>query len=140
MPHPHSPPEVVGDVEERQQGAVLEDHRDIALPGRQPGNLPPSDEDLTASNVGQAGHDPQQRRLTAPRRAEDYQQLALSRLEGYLAERGGAVPEDHRDVVETCGKHGHPSRRSRSAGASVAAILGGAYWDTATSWWLTPAP
>ena len=69
--------DVAADGLVRIQGVALEHHGDLAGPRRQPGHGVAVDEDIALGRLVQAGDGAQQRRLAAPRRAEQDEVLAL---------------------------------------------------------------
>lgn len=89
-----------GDVlmgcEMREQRVGLEDQPDIALVGRQPGDVPVADADRAAARLDQPGHHAQYRRLAAARRSEQRDEFALVDRERYVLHDGPAtVALDH---------------------------------------------
>src|SRR5262249_13247881 len=78
------PPEPEGDVlahgQVREDGIALEDHRDAAAPWRQVGGVPLPDEDAPAVDALQPREAAQQRRLAAPPRPEQHDELTLADL------------------------------------------------------------
>ena len=91
--------EAVGDVvRDRHVGperVVLEHHADVPLVRRQPVHHAVAEADLARVGLVEAGHEPQQRRLAAARRAQEREQLAVIDGEVGPIHRGdGAEPLD----------------------------------------------
>ena len=61
----------------RVQRVVLEHHRDVALLGREVGDVAVADEQPTAVDALEAGEHPQRRRLAAAGRADQDEELAV---------------------------------------------------------------
>ena len=80
LAHLQAVAEVLRDGHVRVEGVVLEDHRDVAVAGRQARNLAVADPDLPLGHHLEPGDHPQQCRLAAAGRAdEDHELTALDR-------------------------------------------------------------
>jgi hypothetical protein len=71
----------------RVQGVGLEDHGDVAAPGSEVGHVAVADPDLPARHVLEAGDHPQQGRLSAPRRTDEHEKLAVGDLQRDVVDR-----------------------------------------------------
>ena len=63
------------------EGVALEDHRHVAILRLQVRHVAIADRDGTVGDLLQAGDHPQQRRLPAPRRTDEYEQLTIGDVE-----------------------------------------------------------
>ena len=70
-------PHVLANGHVRVQGVVLEDHRDVAFLGRQPGHVTVADPDAAPVDELQAGQHPKAGGLPAAGRAHQHQELAV---------------------------------------------------------------
>ena len=93
-------PEVLADRHVRVQGVVLEDHRDVALARRTVGHVFVAEDDAPARHLLEPRDHPQQRRLPAPRRADEDHELAVGDLESHVVDRLDAAVEDLRHVLD----------------------------------------
>ena len=92
---------VVGDGHVRVQSVVLEDHCDVAVLRLHRGDIIATDEDATLVDLFQAGQHAQSRGLTAARRADQHQELAVLNVKIQIIHRGLIVARvDTSDVVE----------------------------------------
>src|SRR5213083_2762164 len=89
-PHLERERDVLAHGEVWVEGIGLEDHRDVAVGGRGLGHVAIADEDLPRGGILEARDAPQHRRLPAPRRAEQHEELAIAHHEREVAERGEA--------------------------------------------------
>ena len=84
--------ETVGDVGGRRhvgpERVVLEDHADIAVVGGQPVHHPVAEADLAGIGLREAGQQPEQRGLPAPRGTEQREQLAVGHDEIGMVDGG----------------------------------------------------
>ena len=88
--------DVVAHVEVREDGVRLEDHRRVPLVRCDVVHPPLAEEDAPRSGVLEAREHPEERRLAAPRGAEEGDQLAVVDLQRDCVHR----PEDAAGVVE----------------------------------------
>ena len=85
--------EVVPHAHLRIQRVVLEDHRDIPVPRREPVHHPFSDGDVTLGQRLEPGNQAQGGGLAGPRRADEHHELAIGDLQREISKSG--------DVAET---------------------------------------
>ena len=97
--------EVLAHRHVRVQRVVLEDHRDVAMPRREVGDVTVADADVPLGDVLEPRDHPQQRRFAAARRAHEDHELAVPDLERNVVDRHDAAGEPLRDVTE--GDAGH---------------------------------
>ena len=76
VPHLQPVAEVLRDRHVRIERVVLEHHRDVAVAGREPGDLALADPDVALGHLLEAGNHPQQRRLPAAGGADEDHELA----------------------------------------------------------------
>ncbi len=98
-PHLQAVAEVLANAHVRVQGVALEDHGDVAVSRREVGHVAAADPDLARRHLLEAGDGAEERRLTAARRADERDELA--------------VPDVERDVVD-----GHDVAREHLRDAS----------------------
>ena len=85
----------------RVQSVVLEDHCDVAVLRLHRGDIIATDEDAALVDLFQAGQHAQSRGLTAARRANEHQELAVLNVKIQIIHRGLIVARvDTSDVVE----------------------------------------
>ena len=87
---------VVGDRHVRVERVVLEHHRDVAVLGRQVGDVAVADADRAAVDVLEAGEHPQRGGLAAAGRADEDEELAVADLEVELVDGGASGPGEER--------------------------------------------
>ncbi len=98
---------VVGDRHVRVERVVLEDHCDVAVLGRQVGDVTVTDPDLAAVDLFEAGEHAQRGGLATPGGADENQELAVLDVDVQLVDGGGVVAGvDPGGVVELHGCHG----------------------------------
>ena len=132
----------------RPQRVALEDQPDIALPGRQRGDVDAIELHLSRVCLGEAGDQAQQRRLAAARGAEEGEELArLYREVDALQHMRGTVGEvDPADVDGDCFGHGRfryssrPRDRCERSAASCESHMQMATMITAMTPKAAPAP
>ncbi len=98
--------EVAPDRQVGIERAVLEDHGDVALAGRQTVQHLPVQDDAAAAGRFQAGDHPQDGRLAAARGAHQHQHLAVGNLQGEVVHGADAAGEGLGDVTEGEGHSG----------------------------------
>jgi len=81
-------PEVLADGHVRVQRVGLEDHRDVPAARSQIRHVTVADPDRPVRNLFEAGDHAQQRRLAAPRRPDEDQELAVCDVERHAVDRG----------------------------------------------------
>src|SRR5829696_6443033 len=98
--------DVVGHVEEREQGVALEDGVDLALVGRGAGHVGPVEQDAAVGGLLEPGDQSQGGRLAAARGAEQGEELAPWHLQ-VDAVHGGDVlePLDQPDQPDLASAH-----------------------------------
>jgi hypothetical protein len=84
----------------RIKGVVLEDHRDVAVLRRDAVDDALADHDLPGRDVLEAGDHPQRRRLAAPGRADEDDELPVRDLEVERVDGLRAVRVDLRQLLE----------------------------------------
>src|SRR5207253_10208943 len=84
----------------RVERVVLEDHRDVALARGQVVDDAIADPDLAVGDLLEPGDHPERRRLAAPRRADEDDELALRDLEVEIVDRQRAAAVLLRNVAE----------------------------------------
>src|SRR5207248_1005931 len=84
----------------RIERVALEDHRDIAVAGWQLGHIAIADRDRARRDLLEAGDHPQQRRLAAPRRPDENQELPAADRQRDVVHGYHSAGEDLADVVE----------------------------------------
>ena len=94
---------VVGDGHVRVQRVVLEHHRDVAVLGRDVGDVAVTDEDLAAVDLLEPREHPQGRGLAASRGPDENHELAVADLEVDAGDRGLVVAR----VPPLCLVEGH---------------------------------
>jgi hypothetical protein len=92
----------------RIERVVLEDHRDVAVAGREVVDDAVADQQLALGDVLQPRDHPQRGRLPAARRADEDHELAVLDLEVHVLDGLGAVRVALRDVVELDVGHWDP--------------------------------
>ena len=75
----------------REQGVALEDHPDVALVGREAGDLRGADADLTRVGLDEPGNHAEGGGLAAPARPEQGDELAGAHVEGDRVDRDDVV-------------------------------------------------
>jgi hypothetical protein len=98
--HPQAERHVLGHGHLRVKGIVLEDHRDVAILGRQVVHHPAADLHRPAGDVLKSGYHPQGGRLPAARRADQDHELAIPDLQAQATHRLDAAGESLVDVIE----------------------------------------
>jgi hypothetical protein len=101
--------DVVGHVQEREQGVALEHRVDLALVRRGAGHVDPVEQDAPLGGLLEPGDQPQGGRLAAARRAEQGEELAAGHVQ-VDAVHGGDVlePLDQPDQPDLASAHGDP--------------------------------
>ncbi len=69
--------EVLAHAHVRIEGVALKDHRDVAMPRREIGDIPAADRDLAARDVLEAGDRAEECRLPAARRPDERDELPV---------------------------------------------------------------
>ena len=100
--------DVVEDAHVRVERVVLEDHRDVALLGREVVDDPLADPQLAVGHLLEPRHHPQRGRLAAARRADEDDELPVLDLEVEIDDGARAVRIGLADVREGDGRHGAP--------------------------------
>ena len=100
LPHLEAVAEVLRDGEVRVERVVLEDHRDVAVPRREPRHLALADPDLALGHLLEAGDHAQQRRLAAAGRADEDHELAARDREADVVDRAHVTRVDLSDPLE----------------------------------------
>ena len=90
--------EVVADAHVRVERVRLEDHRDVAVPRREVGDVAAADLDRALGDLLEAGDHAQQRRLPAARRPDEDDELAVVDLERDVVDRDDVAAEPLRDM------------------------------------------
>ncbi len=113
---------VVGHGHVRVERVVLEDHRDVAVLGRQMRDVAVADRDTALVDLLEPCEHPQRRRLPAAGRSDEHHELAVPNLEVELVDRGRVGPRV--DPCCLCVIHtGHEAscsfHRQERAGRSV---------------------
>ena len=105
--------DVVADGQVGEEGVALEDGVDLALVGRQVGDVAAVEEDAAGVGLLEAGGQAQHGRLAAAARAEEGEELALPEPEGDVVDGpDGAEPlGDAAEFEEACSKPLHYRRR-----------------------------
>ena len=75
------------------------------MAGREVGDVHAVDQDRPVRDLLEPGEHPQQRRLPAPRRADEDEELAVLDREADVVHRDDVVAEDLRDVVDLDRRH-----------------------------------
>ena len=100
--------EVLAHRHVRVERVGLEDHRDVPLARCELGDVPAADRDAAARRLLEPGDQAQERRLAAPRRSHEHEELAVGDLERDVVDRGRAR-EGLADVVERDLCHAPPA-------------------------------
>ena len=103
--HPERECDVLDHVHVRIEGVVLEDHRNVALLGREVVDDLVVEADRSRRHVLEAGHHPERRRLAAARRADENRELPVIDEEVELPNGLYAVREHLRQLLEGQGRH-----------------------------------
>ncbi len=103
--------DVVGDAHVRVQGVALEHHGDVAVATRLLVDPLPVDAQLAVGDLLEAGDHAQGRRLAAPRRADQHEELTVGDVDGQLGDGFEAVLVPLRDLVEHDVSHGRSPGR-----------------------------
>ena len=101
---------VLADRHVRVERVGLEHHGDVAAARRQVGDVAVADQDLAAGHVLEPGDHPQERRLAAPRRADEHEKLAVGDEEVEVVDGDRPVVEGLAQIAEL--ELGHVSLRS----------------------------
>ena len=121
---PARDPEAVADILEdghvREEGVGLEHHGDVAVGGRQVGDVALADVDAAGCRQLQSGDHPERRRLAATGGAEEGDEVALLDGEADLLDRHG-LAEGLGDLVEADGDLAHLPAPAKPVGAGPAA-------------------
>ena len=98
------------------EGVVLEDHRQVAVAGRQVVDPVAADDHVPAGDVLEPHDHPQQGGLPAPRRTDEDQELSVLDVDAHVVDGGEAVAVLLDDVLHLDGSHEliTPSLRRRS--------------------------
>jgi hypothetical protein len=104
--------EVGGDVEERHEGGVVEDHRHVALRRGDGRDVLPGDVDPAALHGLQPGDRPERGGLPAPGRPDDREHLPRIGQQRHPAQGGTVAAEGDGDVQQS----GRPLARSHGSG------------------------
>ena len=103
----------------RPQCIGLEHHRDVALVGRQPGDIAPADRYLTACHSDETANGAQQGGLAAARRAQKRNELAACGAQRDMVEHAVCAIEDaYLAHVERHGGRGHGASQVTEGGRS----------------------
>jgi hypothetical protein len=89
----------------REQGVVLEDHRDAALARFEPGHVGGVDPDGALGRVLQTRDRAQQRRLAATGRPEQSEELAVGHAQVQPVDSAYAVRVDGRQAFDVDARH-----------------------------------
>ena len=92
--------QIVLDRHVRVEGVVLEHHRDVAVAGREPGDLTVADPDVTLGHLLEAGDHPQQRRLAAAGGPDEDHELAALDRQTDVVDRANVAVVDLSDLLE----------------------------------------
>jgi hypothetical protein len=84
-------PHVLADGHVRVERVGLEDHRDVATPRREIGDVAVPDRDLAAGDFLEAGDHPQEGRLPAPGGPDEDEELAVFDLQGDIVDGAHAA-------------------------------------------------
>src|SRR2546423_856428 len=84
----------------RIEGVALEDHGNVARARGKVGDVAVADRDRPAARLFEAGDHPEERRLAAARRADQYEELAAADGQGHVVDGRHVAGEDFADVVE----------------------------------------
>ena len=83
---------VVGDRHVRVERVVLEDHRDVAVLGRQVGDVAVTDPDLAAVDLFEAGEHAQRGGLATPGGTDEDEELPVGYVDVEPVDRGRSLP------------------------------------------------
>ena len=89
----------------RIQRVVLEHHGDVPILRLHVVDHPVADHQRASGDRLQPGDHPQRRRLAAPRRTDEHQELAVGDVEAEVVDGLEAIVVDLVDVVENHGGH-----------------------------------
>ena len=99
----------------RVKRVALEDHRHVPVARGEVGDVTITDRDAAVADLLEPGDHAQQRRLTAPGRADQDDELAVRDAERDVVDRDHSTLEDLRHVLEQDPGHGaqhtRPDRR-----------------------------
>ena len=98
------------DVQVREQGVVLEHHAEPARHRRHPGHVVALDQHPSLVGSLESRQQTQRRRLAAPARSQQRQQLAALESQGDVVDRNSPVEPLHQPVEAKEGAHRPPSR------------------------------
>ena len=119
-PHCERETDVLANTEVRIERVVLEDHRDVAVLGRQVVDAHAVDLDVPRAGLLEPGDAAERGGLAASRRAEEHEELAGRDVERERVERRGVRPEPLGELAEGDGGHGREDRPRPAARASGA--------------------
>jgi hypothetical protein len=98
--------DVVGHVQEREQGVALEDGVDLALVRRGAGHVDPVKQNAAVGGLLEPGDQPQGGRLAAARRTEEGEELAPGHVQVDPVDRGHVLePLDQPDQPDLASSH-----------------------------------
>ena len=100
LPHLQPVAEVLRHRHVRVERVVLEHHRDVAVAGREPGDLALADPDVALGHLLEAGDHPQQRRLPAARGADEDHELAAPDRQADVVDGADVPVVDLSDLLE----------------------------------------
>ena len=105
LPQAEAERDVVVDREVRVERVALEDHRDVAIPGRHVIDDAIADSDDAFADALEAGHHPESGRLAAARGADEHHELSVADLEIHPRDGARPVGVDLADSLEGHGSH-----------------------------------
>src|SRR5256885_38932 len=87
LPYPERVLDVVAHRHVRVEGVTLKDERHITVLRLEPNDAPAVDQDVAAIGILEPGEHAQRGRLAAPRRTNQYQELAVGDIEREMIDR-----------------------------------------------------
>ncbi len=115
--------EVVAHGHVRVERVALEDHRDVAVLGRDVVHDPLADPQRAAGDVLEPGDHPQAGRLAAARRADEDHELAVADLEVQVVDRLDLAVQLAHVIEGDCGHRSLPLVRPMSSAAGAAGTI-----------------
>ena len=124
-PHLEAVGHVLADAHVRVERVALEDHRDVASSRRQVGDVDAVDPDLARGRLLEPGDGTQERRLAAPGRPDEDDELAVGDREADVVDGDEAVAVGLRDSLELDRRHDRlaPPRRTTRLPGSPTLVL-----------------
>ena len=103
--HAQRETDIVPHIHVRVERVILEHHRDIAILRFQSVHRLAANADFAGRNLLKSSHHAQRGRLTAPRWADEYHELAVLDLQAEIVYGDGAIVEALGDVFKLDGRH-----------------------------------